>query len=317
MANTHLASLIERRRKVLRGLRLYYDYPFYPVRGSGYWLWDAEGRRYLDAYNNVAQVGHCHPRVVATLARQAATLNTHTRYHLDELVTYAERLVDLMPPGLDAVMFTCTGSEANDLAWRLARRFTGNLGVITTRHAYHGNSTFLDGIDGSAGRVEGAPSQGWTTVPPPPDGDAGQPDSLANGSRAYAARFDRAIEDLAANAYQPAAFFLDPFFCSDGVRLPVPGFVDSAMNRVQAAGGLIVADEVQAGLARVGSHMWSFERLGITPDIVVLGKSTGNGHPIGAVVTRSEIVDDFYASERYFNTFAGNSVLLRSRLRGP
>jgi len=203
------------------------------------------------------------------------------------------------------VMLTCTGSEANDLAWRLATNFTGATGAITTDNAYHGNTTFLDSIDGSSLKSGRAAPPWWVTVPAPPDQSAGTGD-LAPG--AYADRFDRAVATLAERGHRPAAFFVEPFFCTDGVRLPETGFVAEAVGRLRRAGALIVADEVQAGLARCGTHMWSFERLGIDPDIVVLGKPMGNGHPIGAVLARAEIVDLFYERDRYFNTFAGNPV---------
>jgi len=300
-------DLIDRRRRVLRGARLYYDVPFHPVRAERYWIYDRAGRRFLDAYNNVPHVGHCHPHVVAALNRQAATLNTNTRYLFDSIADYAERLVGTMPPGLDAVMLTCTGSEANDLAWRLATTFTGNDGAITTHNAYHGNTTLLDSIDGSTIKVGRGPPDWWSTVPAPPDA-AAERASAPNSPGAYAEAFDQAIATLHAAGHQPAALFLEPLFCTDGVRVAPRGFTSPAVERARGAGALLIADEVQAGLGRCGTHMWSFERLGLQPDIVVLGKPMGNGHPLGAVIARHDIVDAFYAKDRYFNTFAGNPV---------
>lgn len=296
------SNLLERRKTVLRSCRLSFDDPFHPVRGQGYWLFDSEGRRYLDAYNNVPQVGHCHPRVISALCEQAARLNTNTRY-LDELVvTYAERIVESMPVGLDAVIFTCTASEANDLAWRIASACTGNAGVITTENGYHGNTAFLARIDGSSPRVEAL--DWWQRLPAPPD----ETDSNGDDGSGYAQEMGLAVAELARRGLRPAAFFMDSYFCSDGVRLTRAGFLSPAIGLLREAGGLLVVDEVQAGLGRCGSSMWAFQRLGLRPDIVVLGKSLGNGIPIGAVVARSELIDAFYDAQRYFNTCAGNPV---------
>jgi 4-aminobutyrate aminotransferase-like enzyme len=297
-------DLLERRKRVLRGMRLYYDVPFHPVRGEGCWMFDASGKRYLDAYNNVPHVGHAHPHVVAAQTRQAATLNTNTRYLFEAVVEYAERLVATMPPGLDAVMFTCTGSEANDLAFRMARTFTGQRGVITTPNAYHGNTGLLDMFDGSSIKKQRETPDWWATAPAPPD--AAAPGTVTPAS--YADTYVDAIDALARHGHRPAALFLEAFFCTDGVRLPETGFADRAVQRVRDAGAVVIADEVQAGLGRSGTHVWSFERLGVVPDIAVMGKPMGNGHPIGVVVARRDIVDAFYATDRYFNTFAGNPV---------
>jgi 4-aminobutyrate aminotransferase-like enzyme len=299
------SELLARRQRVLRGLRLYYDVPFHPVRGEGHWLFDESGRRFLDAYNNVPHVGHGHPHVVAALCRQAGMLNTNTRYLFEPIVEYAERLVATMPPGLDAVMFACTGSEANDLAWRMARNFTGNSGAMTTHNGYHGNTTFLDSIDGSSIKTNRSIPDWWISVPAPPDASEAAPTDVADRqTTAYAA----ALRTLGERGHRPAALFIESFFCTDGVRLPERGTLSAAVGLVRDAGGILVADEVQAGLARSGTHMWAFERLGLVPDIAVMGKPMGNGHPLAVVVARRDIVDAFYARDRYFNTFAGNPV---------
>jgi 4-aminobutyrate aminotransferase-like enzyme len=292
---------------VLRGLRTYYDAPFEPVRGEGKWLYDAGGERYLDAYNNVAHVGHCHPHVVDALCRQAALLNTNTRYVFPSVVEYAENLVAGVGPGF-ACIFTCTGSEANDLAWRLARNFTGKRGVITTQNAYHGNTTFLDSIDGSSTKGMRAPTDGWARVPAPCTTNIDGGDDVPRTAAAYGRYFGDAIAILESSGYAPAAWFVESYFCTDGVRLPPTGFLDDAVARLRRANALIIADEVQAGLGRSGSHLWAYQRLGVDADIVVMGKPMGNGHPIGVVVARREIIDAFYATDRYFNTFAGNPV---------
>jgi 4-aminobutyrate aminotransferase-like enzyme len=297
-------ELLERRKHVLRAARLYYDVPFHPVRAERCWMYDEAGKRYLDAYNNVPHVGHGHPHVVAAQARQAAMLNTNTRYLFEPIVEYAERLIATMPEALDAVMFTCTGSEANDLAYRLARTFTGQRGVITTHNAYHGNTTLLDMIDGSSIKTQRETPDWWVTVPAPPDASA--PGAVTPVT--YAQAFSVALDALAKRGHRPAALFVESFFCTDGVRVADTGFIAEAIRRVRDAGALVIADEVQAGLARSGTHIWSFERLGIVPDIAVMGKPMGNGHPIGIVVARRDVVDAFYSSDRYFNTFAGNPV---------
>ncbi|MGE3363184.1 MAG: aminotransferase class III-fold pyridoxal phosphate-dependent enzyme [Rhizobiaceae bacterium] len=296
-------TLSERRLKLLGpGMRQFYDFPFHPVSGQGVWLVDGQGKRYLDAYNNVPHVGHCNSAVVEALTRQAATLNTNTRYLHETVLDYAERLLATMPQGLDTCMFVCTGTEANDLAWRLARAFTGNDGAIATRHAYHGNSTFVSALDCSTRTTE-RPNHWLATVPAPPDATAS-----VQGADAYADHFDAAIAALAAHRHRPAAFYMDSLFATDGLELPAPGYLDEALRRLRAAGGLCVADEVQPGLGRTGTAMWGFQNLGIVPDIVTTGKPMGNGHPLAVLVTRREIVDAFFARDRYFNTFGGNPV---------
>lgn len=303
MSQQALLTLSERRLRLLGpGMRQFYDFPFHPVSGQGVWLVDGEGKRYLDAYNNVPHVGHCNPAVVAALSRQAATLNTNTRYLHENILDYAERLLATMPPGLDTCMFVCTGTEANDLAWRLARAYTGHDGAIATRHAYHGNSTFVSALDCST-RTPERPNHWLATVPAPPDATAAGPDADT-----YAGHFDAAIATLAEHGHRPAAFYMDTLFATDGLELPAPGYLDEALRRLRAAGGLCVADEVQPGLGRTGTAMWGFQNLGIVPDIVTTGKPMGNGHPLAVLMTRREIVDAFFARDRYFNTFGGNPV---------
>lgn len=295
--NTDL--LVERRQRLLGpGLRQFYDFSFHPVRGSGVWLCDREGRAYLDAYNNVPHVGHCHPHVVEALSRQAATLNSNTRYLDATILDYAERLVGTMPVGLDTAIFVCTGSEANDLALRLARAFTGGHGAIASRHAYHGNTVAIAALDVS--RSPG-PQQDWVaTVPPPSPADA--------DGAAYEGAFQDALERLNHNGHVLAAAFFDTTFANEGLFAPPPIQMRKAVQAIHAAGGLYVADEIQAGLGRLGGAMWGFELLGAVPDIVTMGKPMGNGHPIGVVVTRREIVAAFCKQDRYFNTFGGNPV---------
>ncbi len=298
------AALIERRRRLLGpAYRLLYDAPLHPVRGEGVWLIEADGRRILDCYNNVPSVGHCHPRVVAALSRQAATLNTHTRYLDETVLDYAERLLATMPAEIGHVMFTCTGSEANDLAVRVARSATGNAGFIVTANAYHGVTATVAEMSPSLGAAVQRGAHVRTVA---------VPDVYRDGEAGAAAAFTRAVEgaiaSLADAGMRPAALLFDTVFSSDGMALDPPGFVAGAIAAVRAAGGLYIADEVQAGLARTGSGLWGFTRHGIVPDLVTLGKPMGDGHPMAALLARPEHLETFGTRSRYFNTFGGNPV---------
>ncbi|MCA0995052.1 aspartate aminotransferase family protein [Alloyangia pacifica] len=294
-----MTDLATRRARTLGpAYRHFYDAPLYPVRGRGVELWDAEGRRYLDAYNNVPSVGHCHPRVTEALARQAEILNTHTRYMHDTVVTYGERLTGLFDPALSQVMFTCTGSEANDLALRLVRAVTGRSGIIVTSNAYHGVTLALAEMSPSLGAHNPLGAHVRTVAPP----------SGAGGGTRFAADVRAAIASLEEAGLQAGALLFDTAFVSDGLRLDPPGCIAGAVAEIRAAGGLWIADEVQAGLGRIGSHMWAYERHGVRPDIVTLGKPLGAGHPIAAMVTRPDLLAEFGKKTRYFNTFGGNPV---------
>jgi 4-aminobutyrate aminotransferase-like enzyme len=287
-------DLVERRIRALgSAYRLFYEEPVQFVRGSGTKLYTADGTEYLDAYNNVPSVGHAHPRVAAAIAKQAARLTTHTRYLDRALVDYAEDLLGEFPPHLGNVMFTCTGSEANDLALRISKAATGGTGVIVTENAYHGVTTEIAAISPSLGGLDSMES--WVrVVPAPGDGD-------------FARDVQAAIDDLIASGIRPAALIVDTIFASDGVRPDVPDFAE-AVDSIRAAGGLFIADEVQPGFGRLGTAMWGFERHGLEPDLVTLGKPMGNGHPVAAVVARPSLVDAFGSHARYFNTFGGSSV---------
>lgn len=297
-------ALIERRAAVLGpAYRLFYEQPLHLVRGQGSRVWDNSGREYLDAYNNVPSVGHCHPKVVAALSKQAAMLNTHTRYLHENVVDYAEKLVALFPKELSQVMFTCTGSEANDLALRIALSVTGSQGIIVTRNAYHGVTSILAEISPSLGPANPiGPHVRLITAP----------DTYRLGTAGAALAFcesvDEAIASLQADGYGVAALICDTVFTSDGVFLDPEGFLKPAVTSVRAAGGIFIADEVQSGLARPGSHMWAFQRHAIVPDIVTLGKPLGDGHPIAATVVQPTHLESFGKSTRYFNTFGGNPV---------
>lgn len=287
-------DLVERRARALgSAYRLFYEEPVQFVRGRGTKLYTADGTEYLDVYNNVPSVGHAHPRVAAAIAEQAARLTTHTRYLDGNLVDYAEDLLGTFPEHLDNVMFTCTGSEAGDLALRIAKAATGATGVIVTRNAYHGVTTEVAAISPSLGGLDSVAN--WVrVVPAPGDGD-------------FAAEVALAISDLAASGIRPAALIVDTIFASDGVRSDAPGLAE-AVAAVRTAGGLFIADEVQPGFGRLGTGMWGFARHDLEPDIVTLGKPMGNGHPIAAMAARSALVDTFGQHARYFNTFGGSSV---------
>ncbi|ROM65569.1 aspartate aminotransferase family protein [Pseudomonas brassicacearum] len=297
-------KLIDRRERLLGpAYRLFYERPLHTVRGDGVWLYDEQGRRYLDAYNNVASVGHCHPRVVEAICNQAAKLNTHTRYLQEGILDYAEQLLGTFPEHLERVMFTCTGSEANDLALRIAKQYTGGSGVIITQFAYHG-------VTGDIAEL--SPSLGSRMVLPPHVRTVRAPDAYRLGEQYVAATFSAdvraAIDDMRANGIRPAAILLDGIFASDGV-LPGPaGFLAEGIALAQAEGLLYIADEVQSGFARTGLNMWGFERHDVRPDLVTMGKPMGNGQPIAGLVGRAEIVDNFGRNMRYFNTYGGNPV---------
>ncbi|WP_268995145.1 MULTISPECIES: aspartate aminotransferase family protein [Nocardiaceae] len=299
-------ELIDRRRRVLGpAYHLMYEKPLELVRGEGVYVYDADGTRYLDMYNNVASVGHCHPRVVEAVSRQMSLINTHTRYLHDAVIGYAEDLVATFPDELTTAMFTCTGSEANDLALRIARHATGRQGVIVTESAYHGGTVDVAACSPSMGpsSVRDAP---WVRTVPAPDayrvdGDLGT---------WFAEHVQVQIDDLQASGIGFAALLIDSIFASDGV-LPEPTpFLKPAVDAVHVAGGLLIADEVQPGFGRLGSSMWGFERHGLLPDIVTMGKPMGNGMPIAGLVMRGSLAEEFGRDLRYFNTFGGNPVTI-------
>lgn len=293
-------DLLDRRRVLGSAYRLFYNDPFAPVKGEGVWLEDIEGRRYLDAYNNVPVVGHCNPAVVEALARQAKILNTHTRYLHQGVLTYAEHLLTYFPDELDNVMFTCTGSEANDLALRIAQQATGRSGLIVTENAYHGVTHALAEMSPSL-RVVGPHVR---TVPSPCQ-LKGSPEAVA---ASFAAAVDKAAVDLQKSGMPVAALMVDTVFASDGLHVESDQTLALAAEVVRRQGGLFIADEVQGGFARVGQHWWAFQRDDVVPDMVSMGKPMGNGHPIAGLVVKGHLLDVFGETCRYFNTFGGNTV---------
>ncbi|WP_454674628.1 aspartate aminotransferase family protein [Achromobacter pestifer] len=303
-AAVRTADLIARRQRLLGpAYRLFYESPVHLVRGEGVWLYDAQGKPYLDAYNNVVPLGHCHPGVVEAITRQASILNTHTRYVHETVLDYAEALLATFPAGLGQVMFTCTGSEANDLALRIAQAHTGATGLIVTRFAYHGVTLSI---------AQASPSLGRYVTLGPAVRTVAAPDTYRQGAAAVgpalAQAVREAIADLARQGLRPAALLVDTIFSSDGVQAAPAGFLGEAVDAVRAAGGLFIADEVQAGMGRTGQAMWGFMRHGVAPDLVTMGKPLGNGHPVAGVAARAEVLEAFGRNGRYFNTFGGNPV---------
>lgn len=301
-------SLLERRYRVLgRNSPLFYEKPLQLVRGEGVWLYDVDGKRYLDAYNNVPHVGHCHPRVVAALSRQAAALNTHTRYLDENVVAYAERLTSLFDDRLSMAMLVCTGSEANELALRIARDCSGGEGIISTAWAYHGNTAAVMQVSSLFTPADKrGPHVRTVPVMDPYRERAGRSDEEL--AIAYADDVKRAIDSFAAAGIRFAGLLFCTAFSSEGLPTVPAGFMAKALAHVHAAGGYFIADEVQAGFGRFGSHMWGHRRLGVVPDIVTMGKPMGNGHPLAGVVARRDLVEEFTSRNMYFNTFGGNPV---------
>ncbi|MGH2357307.1 MAG: aminotransferase class III-fold pyridoxal phosphate-dependent enzyme [Candidatus Limnocylindria bacterium] len=301
-------QLLARRRAVLGSAleALTYRRPLHLVRAQGAWVEDADGRRYLDAYNNVPVVGHAHPRVVEAIAREAATLNTNTRYLHAHVVELAERLVASLPPGLDTVMFVNSGSEANDLAWRLATAVTGADSGLVTDWAYHGVTAAIADFSPSEW-PHGEQPQGVETLAAPNTyrgryADAPDPVAVAREEAVTA------VQRLADRGRRPAAIFIDSCFTADGIFVPPPPVAATIFDAARDAGALYVADEVQSGHGRTGEGLWGFASWGVVPDVVTFGKPMGNGHPIAAVATRSEIADRFGAQTTFFSTFGGNPV---------
>jgi len=304
-------ALLARRRRVLPRSPLFYSGPVHLVRGQGVWLFDPDDLRYLDCYNNVPVVGHGHPRVVRAVAEQQRMLATHSRYLHEAIVELAERLTATLPGGLDAVLLVNSGSEANDLAWRIARAATGRSGAIVTDCAYHGLTEATHALSPEEWAAGERPAHVATV--PGPDGYRGIYRRESPGwAERYAAHVDEAARALGGHGL--AAMYADPGFTADGVLAPPPGYLREAARRVRALGGLLVADEVQAGYGRCGAHLWSFQPSGIEPDLVVMGKPMGNGFPVAALVTRSPLLQAVPEQTELFSTFGGNPVACAAAL---
>jgi 4-aminobutyrate aminotransferase-like enzyme/Ser/Thr protein kinase RdoA (MazF antagonist) len=305
------AELLARRRRVLPRSPLFYAQPLHLVRGEGVWLFDTGGRRYLDCYNNVPVAGHSHPRVVQAIIAQQRLLATHNRYLHEAIVDLSERCQRSLPASLDAVLLVNSGSEANDLAWRIARAATGWSGAIVTTNAYHGVTEATHAL--SPEEWADGEHPGHVAVVPAPDGYRGRYRRDSDGwAERYAAHVDEAATALAGQGL--AAMYADSAATADGVLLPPPSYLREAARRVRALGGLFVADEVQSGHGRCGAHLWRFQAAGIEPDLVVTGKPMGNGFPVAALATRSELLAAIPERTEVFSTFGGNPVACAAAL---
>jgi 4-aminobutyrate aminotransferase-like enzyme/Ser/Thr protein kinase RdoA (MazF antagonist) len=281
-----------------------YREPLHLAGGDGVWLIDADGRRYLDAYNNVPVVGHSHPRVVEAIVRQARRLNTNMRYLHETAVEVAERLISSTGGELDVVMFVNSGSEANDVAWRIARAVTGGTGGISSDFAYHGITDSVTAL---------TPEE-WGNRPAPEHVRTWRPPNALRGVDKSIEDFDAALDDLKKSGHRAAAAILDGVLTSDGIVDLDPAIAAHLVRRTHDTGAMWIADEVQGGHGRTGATMWSYQRLGIQPDIVTLGKPMGNGHPVAAVITRRELAERFSPEGEFFSTFGGNPVAMAAAL---
>lgn len=302
-------ELVERRTRLLGpAYRLFYQNPVEISRGRGVLLWDSQGNEYLDAYNNVVSVGHCHPRVVNAVNAQMQRLCTHTRYLQDGILRYAEQLLATFGGTIGATghaMFTCTGSEANDLALRIAQHHTGRRGVIVTEEAYHGNSHLTAGLSPSLGSK--SPLGTWVRQVMAPDSYRVDPLKLGE---LMAQDVEEKIADLERHGDGLAAFMVDSMFSSDGIYGHPTDLLAPVAEVVRRSGGLFIADEVQSGFGRTGEKLWGYQRHNIDPDIITMGKPMGNGFPVAGIAIAPKFAASFGNDMRYFNTFGGNTVAI-------
>lgn len=301
-------KLIARRSKTLGPTyQNFFDQPLHLVRGAGTAVWDADGREYLDCYNNVASVGHCHRHVVQALCNQAATLNTHTRYLHAGVVELGEKLVEGLPGEIEVCIFTCTGSEANDLAVQIARQVTGQQGVIVSEASYHGVSELTRRL--STDSYPSADRPEWLAVIEPPNlyrGPYRRDDPEAG--RKYLELARQELDRLEQRGYRPAAIMIDLIWDSNGPLIAPKDYLQGLCSEVRKRGGLVIADEVQSGYCRSGRNWWASDNYGITPDILTCGKPMGGGHPLALMSTTRAIIKDYSRQHHYFNTFGGNPV---------
>lgn len=297
-----------REKHLSPSMSLSYEEPLHIVRGEDQYLFDANGKRYLDAINNIQHVGHCHPKVVNAAQKQYEKLNTNTRYLDETIINYAKDLINKLPVGLDVCFFTNSGSEANDLALRVARHYTQSKETIVLDGAYHGNLSSLIEIspykhDGPGGA--GAPNYVNTISMPDTYRGKYRGNNAADG---YVDEVEKVIKQIQKNGNNMPVFIAESLMGCGGQLVMPEGFLKRAYELVRGAGGICIADEVQIGFGRMGSHFWGFETCDVIPDIVTMGKSMGNGHPLSAVVTTHEIAEAFNNGMEYFNSFGGNPV---------
>ena len=300
-------DLMARRESVLgSNVPTFYEVPLHLVRGQGVWVWDDKGQKYLDCYNNVPHVGHCHPHVVAAISEQAATLNIHTRYLHDGIIEFAERLTAKFQSQLDQVIMVCSGSEANDIALRMGQAMTGKTGIISTDNTYHGNTMAVSQLSSRKPPIGGYAAN--IRHIPAPDTLYPVGGSAQGQAEAFAHEIQIAIDDLEAAGHGFSGFLFCPTFANEGLPDLPQNFMKPAAKAIHAAGGILIADEVQPGFGRSGDTWWGHDWLGLSPDVVTLGKPMANGHPVAAVVARAEVMSAFRNAFGYFNTFGGNPV---------
>ena len=300
--------MIARRRRALGPTyQNFYDRPLHLVRGSGTRLWDADGHEYLDCYNNVVSVGHCHPRVVEALCQQAATLNTHTRYLHEGIVELGEKLIGGLPAGIDTCIFTCTGSEANDLAAQIARQITGRQGLVVCESSYHGVSELTRKLSTSSYPASERPD--WLAVIEPPNLYRGPyRDGDPNAAEKYVEQARVELDRLEQRGHRPAAIMIDLVWDSNGPLVAPREYLRELCAEVRLRGGLVIADEVQSGYCRTGHNWWACDNYSLVPDFLTCGKPMGGGHPLALMATRGEIAEAYAREYHYFNTFGGNPV---------
>lgn len=303
-----VSDMLQRRKAVMgNNLYMFYDTPIHLAKGEGVWLTAVDGKRYLDCYNNVPHVGHCHPYVTEAIHRQSRILNTNTRYLSEHALEYAERLTATLDPSLTAVAFVNSGSEANDIAWRMAKVWTGRSGGLAMEFAYHGITDAVDPFSPS----NDLPAWNFPhmrAIPAPDDYRGPYKRGENDIARRYADLADGPIAELQQSEYGVAAAMVDSAFMTNGMLEAPEGYLRQVVDKIHAAGGLFIADEVQSGFGRMGTAMWGHQHHGVVPDFVTLGKPAGNGHPIGVVITRPEILDHFTRAATFFSTFGGNNV---------
>ncbi|MGN0301669.1 MAG: aspartate aminotransferase family protein [Anaerotardibacter sp.] len=300
-----LHDLVARRKVLGPCYRLFYQNPLHLVEGHGARLYDADGVEYLDMYNNIPSMGHSNPKVAEAVSKQLTKINTHTRYVHENILNYADELVATMPEEIDRIMFMCSGSEANDMAIRCAQMYTGGQGIIVTAEAYHGNTALVSGVSPSIGKnVPMAPTM---RMIPSPDTYRLGTDDIGPW---MCEQISLQIADMRKNGIEFAGVLFDSIFSSDGIIPGKAGFLKEVVDLVHAEGGLYIADEVQPGFCRTGAAFWGFERHGITPDIITMGKPMANGIPCSAMAIKHEILEVFSEVYPYFNTFAGSPVAM-------
>jgi 4-aminobutyrate aminotransferase-like enzyme len=300
-------TMLDRRARLMGpNVPTFYRQPLHLVRGEGVWLWDKDGKRYLDCYNNVPHVGHCHPHVVQAICAQAGVLNTHTRYLHDTALDLIERLGATMHHGTTQAILTCTGSEANDIALRMAQAVTGKTGIIATDNTYHGNTALVSQLSTRKPPIGGYARN--VKLVPAPDSLRPLGGSIEGQAATFAANVAKAVAELEADGFGLSGMLICPLFANEGLPDLAPGFLDPTVQVIRKAGGLMIADEVQPGFGRSGSHFWGHDRLGFAPDVVTMGKPMGNGHPVAAVFATPAVMGAFREAFGYFNTFGGNPV---------